>query len=79
MPIPKEIRAKWLVGMAEYLSDNPQFIVNGFLRSDITGTFDGDGDDEIRFVDELTTQTMRLMKASVTCLMVTPLTKTADF
>ena len=35
MPILKEIGAKWLVGMAEYLSDNPQFVVNGFLHSGI--------------------------------------------
>ena len=26
--------------MAEYISDNPQFIVNGFLRSGITGALD---------------------------------------
>lgn len=30
MPLMKEISAKWLVDMAEYLSDNPQIIVNGF-------------------------------------------------
>lgn len=42
MSIIKEIRAKWLVGMAAYLSNNPQFIVNSFLHSGITGTFNGD-------------------------------------
>lgn len=41
MPILKEIGAKWLVGMAEYISDNPQFVVNGFLRSGIAGAIDG--------------------------------------
>ncbi len=48
MPIMKEIGAKWLVGMAEYLSNNPQFIVNGFLHSGITAAIDGD---EIESVD----------------------------
>lgn len=35
--------------MAEYLRDNPQFIVNGFLRWGTTGAFNGDemeSDDE---------------------------------
>ena len=41
MPILKEIGAKWLVGMAEYLSDNPQFIVNGLLRSSIAAAIGG--------------------------------------
>ena len=36
MPILKEIGAQWLVEMAEYISENPQFIVNGFIRSGIT-------------------------------------------
>ena len=27
--------------MAEYISDNPQFIVNRFVRSGITGAIDG--------------------------------------
>ncbi len=35
------IGAKWLVEMAEYISDNPQFIINGFVRSGITGAIDG--------------------------------------
>ena len=42
MPILKEIGAKWLVEMAEYLSDNPQFIVNGFLRSGIAAAISRD-------------------------------------
>ena len=33
MPTLKEIRAQWLVEMAEYISENPQFIVNGFICS----------------------------------------------
>ena len=36
MPTLKEIGAQCLVEMAEYISDNPQFIVNGFIRSGIT-------------------------------------------
>ena len=41
MPIMKEISAKWLVDMAEYMSDNPQIIVNSFIRSGIPGAVDG--------------------------------------
>ena len=41
MPLMKEISAKWLVDMAEYLSDNPQIIANGFIRSGIPGALDG--------------------------------------
>ena len=41
MPILKEIGAKWLVGMHEYISNNPQFIVNGFLHSGIAAAIDG--------------------------------------
>lgn len=49
MPAIKNIGAKWMVEMAEYISNNPQFIVKGFIRSGITGTVDGaieDSDDE---------------------------------
>lgn len=46
MPVLKEIGAKWLVGMAKYLSDNPQFRVNGFMRAGIAGAIDvGETDD----------------------------------
>ena len=41
MPILKELGAKWLVKMAEYLADNPLFTVNGFRRSGISGALDG--------------------------------------
>ena len=41
MPLMKEISAKWLVNMAQYLGDNPQIIVNGFIRSGIPGALDG--------------------------------------
>ena len=41
MPLMKENSAKWLVDMAEYLCNNPLFIVNGFIRSGISGALDG--------------------------------------
>ena len=44
MPVMKEVSARWLVDMAEHISDNPQLIVSGFLRSGITGAFDGNLD-----------------------------------
>ena len=31
----KNIGAKWLVEVAKYIADNPQFIVNGFTRAGI--------------------------------------------
>ena len=36
-PTLKEVGAKWLVDMATYICSNPQLIVNGFIRSGITG------------------------------------------
>ena len=32
--------------MAQYIMDNPQFIVNGFIRSGITSALDGIEDDD---------------------------------
>ena len=40
LPLIKELGAKWLTEMAEYLSANPQFVVNGFIRSGITHALD---------------------------------------
>ena len=45
MSILKELGAKWLVEMAEYVAENPQFIVNGFLQPGITGASDGREED----------------------------------
>ena len=36
LPTMKELGAKWLTDMTEYLSANPQFVVNGFVCSGIT-------------------------------------------
>ena len=41
MPVMKEVCAHWLVEMAEYVSDNSQFIVSGFVRSGISLAIDG--------------------------------------
>lgn len=46
MPIMKELGAKWLVEMADYIAENPQFIVNGFIRSGITPALDRRGLEE---------------------------------
>ena len=40
LPLMKEPGAKWLTEMTEYLSANPQFVVNGFIRSGITHALD---------------------------------------
>ena len=37
----RELSARWLVEMAEYISDNPQFIINGFIRAGISESLDG--------------------------------------
>ena len=42
----KELGAKWLVQMAEYFQENPQIIVNGFLRAGIAGALDHASSDE---------------------------------
>ena len=38
----KKRSAKWFVDMAEYIADNPQFIVHGFLHAGITYALDGE-------------------------------------
>ena len=53
LPALKEIGAKWLVDMASYVSENPQFIINGFIRSGITGALDAlETDDMDKLEDE---------------------------
>ena len=54
MPVVKNVGAKWLVKMAEYVSANPQFIVNGFVRSGITGALDGTMEDDSEHVSSET-------------------------
>ena len=47
----KNIGAKWLVEAAKYITDNPQFTVNGFIHAGICQALDGQtADDEL---DEL--------------------------
>ena len=46
LPLLKELGAKWLVGMAEYLHEKPLFIVNEFIHSGITAAFDGENQSE---------------------------------
>ena len=44
----KHISTQWLVKMWEYIMDNPQFIVNNFVRSGICRALDGaTSDDEL--------------------------------
>ena len=40
LPVLKELGAKWLVQMAEHFQENPQIIVNGFLRAGIAAGLD---------------------------------------
>lgn len=52
----KEIGAKWLVGMADYINNNPWIIVNGFVHAGITRAQDeiedGESSDENSSEDE---------------------------
>ena len=41
MAVVKELSAHWLVEMAEYIADDPQFVVNGFQRPGISSALDG--------------------------------------
>ena len=54
--VMKELRAKWLEEMYQYICDNPQFIVNGFLKAGIPkaveGQFDNDSEIDVIFSDD---------------------------
>ena len=41
MPVLKELGACWMVEMAEYFRENPQIVVNGFIKAGIAGALDG--------------------------------------
>ncbi len=45
MPCLRELGASWLVEMADYISSNPDIIVNGFIRSGISTFLSGIEDD----------------------------------
>ena len=42
MGMIKEIGAKWFVDTANYIGDNPQFIVNGFIYAGIAKALDSE-------------------------------------
>ena len=44
LPMMKELGAKWMVEMAQYFADNPQIIVNGFIKAGIIGALGSDMD-----------------------------------
>ena len=41
MPVLKELGAKWMVEMVEYFGENPQIVVNGFVKAGIARALDG--------------------------------------
>ena len=45
LPVLKELGAKWMVGMLNIFAQNPQIIVNRFVRVEITGALDHSSDD----------------------------------
>lgn len=46
LPALKELGAKWLTEMAHYISNNPQFITNGFLKAGIPQAIDGEEEED---------------------------------
>jgi len=40
LPALKEFGAQWLVKMVQYIEDNPQFVVNGFIKAGISRALD---------------------------------------
>ena len=71
MAVMKEIGAKWLADMADYISNNPQFIVNGFLHAGISEALDEmtDNDTPVPYSDE--TETVSTLQARrCFCLLV---------
>ena len=51
MAAMKEITGQWLVKMYDYISNNHDFIVNGFLYSGISKALDGTCDDDLPQLD----------------------------
>ena len=52
----KELNAKWLVEMSEYIANNPQFIFSGFWCSGISGALDRcqiEDNSELEVIEEL--------------------------
>ena len=46
LPRLKELGAKWMVEMSQYLAENPQIIVSGFIKAGIAGALVGHIDSE---------------------------------
>ena len=46
LPFLKSVSTEWFIKMAEYITDNPQLIVNGFVRAGICRVLDGVTSDE---------------------------------
>lgn len=60
----KNVGAKWLVEAVKYIADNPEFIVNGFIRAGICRALDGQSsDDEL---DELLSEMDSSLEVSTT-------------
>ena len=51
MPVLKQVGAQWLVETAEYLSNNPQIITNGFIKTGIAAALDGVEEESVPTTD----------------------------
>ena len=52
MAAVKELSACWLVEMAAYIADNPQFVVSGFSHAGIPQALDGNNNDCTESIDD---------------------------
>ena len=52
LPVIKELGTKWMVETAEYISENPQFITNGFIQAGIAGALDGVEEEAIKMNED---------------------------
>ena len=64
LPMLKELGAKWLVEVANYFAQNPQMVVNGFIRAEITGVYDNDSSEQQQEMVEAGSETEGDLSAS---------------
>ena len=51
-PVMKELGARWMVETAEYISENPQFMINGFIKAGITRALDGVEEEAVKMDED---------------------------
>ena len=67
LPVLKNVSASWFVQMAEYISNNSQFVVKGFAKAGISGALDGVTLDEDCLLQDMDTQNHLMMNNLLRC------------